>query len=85
MPTWIGANLRDDIKIEKTPIQISTGVYFVSIYDAHMQIGCKFFALTDWWGFDNHAIAGMNGKKSLAFWKTWKDPLRAICDANGRV
>ena len=80
-----GANLVEDIKIEQIPIQVSTPIYFVSIYDAHMQIGCKFYSLSDWWRFDDRAIAEMDGKRALEFWKKWKGPLQAICEAEGRA
>ena len=85
-----GANLRGayldggDIKISKIPIQISTTTYHVIIFDSHMRIGCKFYSLSEWWGFDDHAIVEMDGKRALEFWRKWKGPLQAICEAEGR-
>ena len=80
----VGANLEGDIKISKIPIQISTTTYHIIVFDAHMMIGCKFYSLVEWWGFDNRAIAEMDGKAALEFWRKWKGPLQAICEAEGR-
>ena len=79
-----GAYLRDNIKISQVPIQVSTTTYYVTIYDAHMQIGCKLFSLAEWWAFDDRAIAEMDGKQALKWWARWKGPLQAICEAEGR-
>ena len=74
----------EKIEIQEIPIQILTEEYSVIIFDSHMQIGCEFHSLADWWGFDNKRIAEMDGIRAAHFWKTWKAPLKAICEANGR-
>jgi len=79
-----GAYLQDGIKINLAPIQVSTSRYQVTVWDRHMQIGCKFHSIEDWFGFDNRAIAEMDGKKALEFWAKWKPALIEICKAEGR-
>ena len=80
-----GAYLTGETKIDKQPLQISTPVYFISIFDAHMQIGCEFHSLVDWWEFDDARIVKMDGKKALEFWRKWKAPLQVICSAEERI
>ncbi len=80
-----GAKIKDDIEISLPLIGIYTPIYNVMIFDAHMQIGCKFFSLAEWWGFDNRTIAEMDGKQALTWWGLWKAPLQAICQAEGRA
>ena len=79
-----GAKWRDGVVINKQPIQISGLGYFVTILDAHMQIGCKLHSLADWAAFDDKRIAQMDGTKSARFWRDNKDALLAIAKANGR-
>ena len=80
-----GANLAEGITISKQPISIATTTYRLIIFDAHMRIGCKFHSLAEWWGFDDHDIIEMDGKRALEFWRKWKAPLQAICAAEGRA
>jgi len=83
-----GADLRgadgEKIIIEKIPIQVLTDTYNIIVFDAHMKIGCEFHSLADWWKFSDKRIAEMDGTKARHFWKIWKEPLKAICKANGR-
>jgi len=58
-----------------------TGTYAVTYTDAIMHIGCQCHAIADWWGFDDAAIAAMDGKKALEFWRTWKPILQSIIAA----
>ena len=80
-----GANLAEGITISKKPTSISTTTYSLIVFDAHMRIGCKFYSLSEWWGFDDHDIIEMDGKRALEFWRKWKAPLQAICAAEGRA
>ena len=80
-----GAKISEDIAIYLTPISISTPVYPIMIFDSHMRIGCKFYSLSEWFAFDDHAIIEMDGKRALEFWRKWKAPLQAICAAEGRA
>ena len=79
------ANLSGDIKIQKQPIQVDAIKYYVLIFDAHMKIGCEFHTLSEWWEFDDKRIVEMDGKCALEFWRKWKSPLQAICEAEGRA
>jgi len=79
-----GAYLSGDIKISLTPIQVSTPIYYVTIFDDHMKIGCELHCIADWWGFDDARIIKMDGKRALEFFRKWKEPLMAICKAEGR-
>lgn len=81
----VGANIGNNIIISKQPITVSNTIYPVMIFDAHMKIGCKLYSLAEWWGFDNRAIAEMDGKQALEFWGKWKPALQAICEAEGRA
>ena len=80
-----GANLEGRIKIQKIPIQIDALTYYVTIFDTHMQIGCELHSIADWGSFDNKRIAEMDGKAALKWWKKWKGPLMAICEAEERT
>ena len=58
-----------------------TGTYVVTYTDAIMHIDCQRHAIADWWAFDDAAIAAMDGKKALEFWRTWKPILQSIIAA----
>lgn len=45
-----------------------------------LQIGCQRHAIKDWWKFDDQTIIEMDGKKSLKFWREWKDTIRMIIE-----
>jgi len=78
------ANLSRDVKIKQPPIQLDAIKYGIIIFDAHMKIGCEFHSIAEWYGFDDRRILEMDGKGALEWWKRWKDPLMAICKAEGR-
>jgi len=79
-----GAKIRNKLTIEKAPLQITGAKWRITIWDEHMQIGCEFHSLADWFSFDDHRILEMDGKTALKFWRNWKKPLQAICKAGGR-
>ena len=79
-----GADLSGDVKIKQPPIQLDAIKYGIIIFDAHMKIGCEFHSIAEWYGFDDRRILEMDGKGALEWWKRWKDPLMAICKAEGR-
>jgi len=79
-----GAKIGGGIEVCRVPIQVDAITYYVVVWDAHMQIGCKFYSLADWWSFDDHQIIKMDGKKALEWWRKWKAPLQLICEAEGR-
>ena len=53
-------------------------IWPVTIIETHMQIGCQIHALADWWEFDDAAIAAMDGKDALRFWRAHKAALMAL-------
>ena len=80
-----GAYLRGDIKIQKQPIPIDAIKYHVTIWDNHIQIGCEFHSIADWFSFDKRRITSMDGPTALKWWEKWKKPLKNICKAEGRT
>jgi hypothetical protein len=83
-----GANLTDakwrDLVITKTPLQIGGLKWFVTILDAHMQIGCQLHSLEEWEAFDDRQIAEMDGRDALRFWRENKSMLLGFARAAGR-
>jgi uncharacterized protein YjbI with pentapeptide repeats len=79
------ANLWDKIKIKKHPIQIQTEVYDITIWDNHIQIGCEFHSIYDWFSYDTDRIFRMDEDRAVEWWKIWKKPLKQICKKNGRT
>jgi hypothetical protein len=73
-----GAKWGDGIVITKPPIQISGLRWFVTILDAHMQIGCELHSLAEWNGFDDRRIAEMDGRDALRFWREHKTALLGL-------
>ena len=78
-----GAKWRGGIVINKQPIQISGLHWFVTILDAHMQIGCELHALRDWRDFDDAQIVSMD-RQALRFWRDHKAALLSIAESAGR-
>lgn len=79
-----GAKIREDITVTKTPIVITGAYYTITIWDSHIQIGCKFHSMKDWFGFSDDVIYEMDKKHAIAFWRQWKESLKSSCIANGR-
>jgi len=78
-----GAYLRDEITIDRNPIQISGAYWDIIIWDEHMQIGCEFYSLNDWFNFNDARINRMD-QGALTFWQQWKESLMQICIADER-
>ena len=80
-----GANLRDaDLdgeKLVKTPLQLNNLKWFVLISDKYLRIGCQRFTIEEWRNFDDAAIVKMDFA-ALKFWRKWKVPIIALCDAH---
>ena len=80
-----GANLRDaDLdgeKLVKTPLQLNNLKWFVLISDKYLRIGCQRFTIEEWRNFDDAAIVKMDFA-ALKFWRKWKVPIMALCDAH---
>ena len=85
-----GANLRDanlrdanldGEKLVKTPLQLNNLKWFVLISDKYLRIGCQRFTIEEWRNFDDAAIVKMDFA-ALKFWRKWKAPIIALCDAH---
>jgi uncharacterized protein YjbI with pentapeptide repeats len=80
-----GANLRganlDGEKLTKTPLQLNNLKWFVLISDKYLRIGCQRFTIEEWKNFDDAAIVTMDFA-ALKFWRKWKAPIIALCDAH---
>ena len=79
-----GAKWTEEIVITKTPIQISGLHWFVTILDAHMQIGCELHSLAEWAEFDDARIVAMDGRDALRFWRDHKEALLSLAQSCGR-
>ena len=55
-------------------------VYPVTYTSDYLQIGCQNHPILDWWDFDDAAIARMDGKRALKFWRDWKDVIKMIIE-----
>jgi hypothetical protein len=79
-----GAFWRPGIVLKERPIQLYGLTWVVTVLDAHMQIGCQFHSLHDWEQFDDAAIAAMDGRDALCFWRANKDALLGLARGAGR-
>jgi len=77
-----GANLEGANGNNEHIKSLQAGAYTVAYTDTIMQIGCQRHVIADWWAFDDHAIAGMDGEKALEFWRSWKKILQHIIEAS---
>lgn len=75
-----GANLYGE-KLTKTPLQLNNLKWFVLISDKYLRIGCQRFTIEEWRNFDDAAIVKMDFA-ALKFWRKWKAPIIALCDAH---
>jgi hypothetical protein len=79
-----GAKIRADITIQQEPIQISGLVWYVTIWDRHMQIGCEFHSHDSWKTFSDDQIGMMDNKTARKFWDEHKTSLLALCDTHAK-
>jgi uncharacterized protein YjbI with pentapeptide repeats len=75
-----GAYLSDE-KLTKTPLFISNIQWNVIITTEFLTIGCQRHEVEKWASFSDDEISSMH-VKALQFWKTWKTPLLAMCEAH---
>ena len=75
-----GADL-DGEKLVKTPLQLNNLKWFVLISDKYLRIGCQRFTIEEWRNFDDATIVKMDFA-ALKFWRKWKVPIMALCDAH---
>ena len=77
-----GANLRGamiyGVKITRTPVIIDGLRWGVTIIDGHIKIGCQFHGIGAWSAFDDAAIAAMDGRGALRFWREHKAVIMAL-------
>jgi hypothetical protein len=67
---------------KKSPINIISLKYNITILDAYIQIGCEFHSKEDWDKFTNKEILSMDGKEALKWWKIHKSLILGIYNAN---
>jgi len=79
-----GAKIENDVEISLIPYQIDCHDYYVFIWDRHIKIGCEFHSMDEWFAFTDREILKMDNKQGLAWWKIWKEPIKAICINTGR-
>ena len=75
-----GANIDGEI-IQRPPISIANITYWCLITDDRMRLGCKLHTHNEWQNFNDGEISAMDDD-ALDFWKTWKEPLLAMCAAH---
>lgn len=76
----VGAYLGGEV-LNKAPISLISLQWSILITGQYMRIGCQRHTHEEWRDFTNSKIDNM-GKGALAFWRKWKAPLLAICQAN---
>lgn len=72
----IGAKISDTDVVSRLPISMYIDPYNAIIFESHMQIGCKFYRISDWWGFADDEIASM-AENALSWWHMWSPLLKA--------
>ena len=75
-----GADLEGE-KLTKTPLQLNNLKWPVLISDKYLRIGCQRFTIEEWKNFDDATIVKMDFA-ALKFWRKWKAPIIALCDAH---
>jgi len=77
-----GASLRGatiyGVKITRAPVIIDGLRWGVTIIDGHIKIGCQFHGIGAWSAFDDAAIAAMDGRDALRFWRAHKGAIMAL-------
>ena len=63
---------------------IQADIWPVTYTATHMQIGCQFHTLAEWWAFNDEEIGRMDSK-ALDWWAVWKPILKQIIDASPAV
>lgn len=66
------------VKITRTPVIIDGLRWGVTIIDGHIKIGCQFHGIGAWSAFDDAAIAAMDGRDALRFWRKHKAVIMAL-------
>ena len=66
------------VKITRAPVVVDGLRWPVQIIDGHIQIGCQLHAISAWASFDDAAIAAMDGRDALRFWREHKAAIMAL-------
>ena len=73
-----GATFGDGVTASRGVLQVLGLRWVVTVFDAHMLIGCQMHSLDDWAAFDDRQIAAMDGAHALRFWRQHKTKLLAL-------
>ena len=79
----IGAKDEAGIPIYAAPFPDAPRNYYVTITPRNMAIGCQVHTLAEWAAFDDTAIAAMDGKAALTYWRKYKGALFALAATQG--
>lgn len=63
---------------------IQADTWPVTYTATHMQIGCQFHTLAEWWAFNDEEISRMD-PRALGWWAVWKPILQQIIEASPAV
>jgi len=63
---------------------IQADIWPVTYTATHMQIGCQFHTLAEWWAFNDEEIGRMDSK-ALDWWAVWKPILQKIIETSPAV
>ena len=66
------------INITRHPVVIDGLRWVVTIIDGHIKIGCQLHSIGAWGAFDDAAIAAMDGRDALRFWREHKAAIMAL-------
>jgi len=75
---WVSGEV---LKSENDCINIIGEKYNITILPNSILIGCQYHTRAEWFRFSDRKILTMDGKDGLRWWRTWKQILRAICEA----
>ena len=77
-----GAKIREDITVQRAPIQISGLTWPVIIWDHHMQIGCEFHSYSEWAAFSDQEWIKMGAKLAIPFKRQNFAAIELLCAAH---
>ena len=77
-----GAKFGDGVTAARGIRQVLGLRWPVTIFDAHMRIGCQLHSLADWATFTKRDIVEMDGADALLFWRRHKAMLLALAGHN---
>ncbi|HIE4704166.1 TPA: pentapeptide repeat-containing protein, partial [Pseudomonas aeruginosa] len=63
---------------------VQVDIWPVTYTATHMQIGCQFHLISEWWAFGDDEISGMD-PKAPAWWAVWKPILMQIIEVSPAV